>query len=59
MNTSSPIDVSSLPPDLIEPPRDAHGWLAWQPSTGKVWRKVDGEWLQFAEAQKLIEERRQ
>lgn len=57
MNISS-IDVSNLPAKMTEPPSDARGWFAWQPSTGKVWRKVAGEWLQFAEAQKLLEERR-
>jgi hypothetical protein len=51
------IDVSNLPPDLTEPPKDARGWVAFQPSTGKAWRKLDGEWLPIAEAQRLIEER--
>ncbi|SFU59248.1 hypothetical protein [Bradyrhizobium arachidis] len=38
------IELHNLPPDLAAPPPDAKGWLAYQPSTRKVWWKIDGEW---------------
>ncbi|WP_157461016.1 MULTISPECIES: hypothetical protein [Bradyrhizobium] len=53
------IELHKLPPDVSEPPREARGWVAFQPSTGKIWQKVDGEWLRSAEANALIEARKQ
>ncbi|UFW82880.1 hypothetical protein BjapCC829_23105 [Bradyrhizobium barranii] len=52
------IEANNIPARLSEPPRDVRGWLAWQPSTGKAWRKVDGKWLPIAEANALIEARK-
>ncbi|WP_431014682.1 hypothetical protein [Bradyrhizobium pachyrhizi] len=51
------IDPSNLPPELAEPPQDAPGWIAFQLSTAKVWRKLNGKWLPIAEAQELIRNR--
>jgi len=51
------IDVSNLPPDLTEPPPGAKGNYAFQPSTGKIWRKLNGEWLPIADARKRIKAR--
>jgi len=51
------INLGALPPDLNEPPNDARGWLAFQPSSGKVWWKISGQWLSIDEALKHIEER--
>lgn len=51
------IELHNLPPEIIEPPKDAIGLVAFQPSTGKTWQKVDGEWLLSAEANALIEAR--
>lgn len=39
------INLSNLPPDLTEPPPEAKSWLAYQPSSGKFWWRIDGEWL--------------
>ena len=44
-----------IPPELFAPPRDAPGWIAFQPSTGNIWRKVSGEWLRISEAMSEIE----
>lgn len=44
------ISLGNLPPQLTEPPQDARGWLAFQPSTGRVWWKIDGKWLPIDEA---------
>ncbi|UPT93859.1 hypothetical protein J4G48_0031610 [Bradyrhizobium barranii subsp. apii] len=52
------INLGNLPPELTEPPADARGTLAFQPSTGKVWRKVDGQWFRIEEALKRIEEKK-
>lgn len=52
------IELHNLPPELSEPPKDARGWIALQPSTGKMWRKLDGKWLPIAEANALIEARK-
>lgn len=55
------IELNNLPPDLTEPPPDAPdacGWLAFQPSTCKVWWKIDGKWLPIAEALALREARK-
>ncbi|WP_445222133.1 hypothetical protein ACKWRH_20885 [Bradyrhizobium sp. Pa8] len=49
------INLGALPPELTEPPPGAYGWIAFQPSTGKVWRKVDGKWLRITEALERIE----
>lgn len=46
------INLGALPPDLTEPPSDARGWLAFQPSSSKVWWKIKGEWLPIDEALK-------
>ncbi|WP_181769850.1 hypothetical protein [Bradyrhizobium sp. UNPF46] len=51
------IELHNLPPELTEPPRDAIGLVALQPSTGKIWQKVDGEWLPSAEANAILEAR--
>ncbi|MGY4313722.1 hypothetical protein [Bradyrhizobium sp. JR3.5] len=51
------IDPSNIPQELTEPPSEAAGWLAFQPTSGKVWRKLDGTWLPIAEARKLIDQR--
>ncbi|WP_181769460.1 hypothetical protein [Bradyrhizobium sp. UNPA324] len=51
------IELHNLPPDVTEPPADACGLVAFQPSTGKTWQKVDGKWLPSAEANALIESR--
>ena len=59
MTCSTKINLGSLPPDMTEPPPDARCWLAWQPSTGKAWRKVDGKWLPIAEANAIVEARKQ
>ncbi|RXH41060.1 hypothetical protein [Bradyrhizobium zhanjiangense] len=54
----SNVELHNLPLDLSAPPPDARGWLAFQPSTEKAWRKVDGKWLPIAEANALIEARK-
>ncbi|MCD9898135.1 hypothetical protein QIH85_43015 [Bradyrhizobium japonicum] len=51
------LNLGNLPPDMTEPPPDARGWIAFQPTTGKVRRKVDGEWLRIEEALARIEAR--
>lgn len=51
------IQPNNIPSDLSEPPPDARGWLALQPSSGKIWWKLDGKWLPIAEARALIETR--
>lgn len=53
------IELHNLPPELAEPPADARGSLAWQPSTGKAWRKIDGKWLPIAEANEVAAARKQ
>ncbi|MBB4391823.1 hypothetical protein GGD62_000891 [Bradyrhizobium sp. ERR14] len=53
------IDLHNLPPELTEPHHDARGWLAWQPSKDKAWRKLDGKWLPIAEANAIVEARKQ
>lgn len=53
------INLGSLPPNMTEPPKDARGWLAFQPSTGKVWWKIEGEWLPIDEALARREARKQ
>lgn len=55
---SMKIELHNLPPDLSEPPKNARGWLAWQPSTGKAWRKIDGEWLPIEEANAIAAARK-
>ncbi|WP_354200125.1 hypothetical protein [Bradyrhizobium sp. JR4.1] len=52
------LELGSLPPEFAEPPAGARGWLAFQPSTGKVWRKLDGVWLRIEEALARIEARK-
>ncbi|MFK4507083.1 hypothetical protein LPJ38_26810 [Bradyrhizobium daqingense] len=52
------VDLHNLPPELTEPPADARGWLAWQPSTGNAWRRVDGVWLPIAEANAIVKARK-
>lgn len=52
------VELHNLPPELTEPPRDAIGLVAFQPSTGRIWQKVDGRWLPSAEANALIESRK-
>jgi hypothetical protein len=52
------INLGNLPPDMTEPPPDACGWLAFQPSTGRVWWKIDGKWLPIEEALALREARK-
>ncbi|WP_167772341.1 hypothetical protein [Bradyrhizobium frederickii] len=52
------MDRGIVPPELSEPPPDARGWIAWQPSTGKAWRKIDGKWLPIAEANAIVETRK-
>ncbi|WP_314960954.1 hypothetical protein [Bradyrhizobium cosmicum] len=60
MSTSDQkIELHNLPPELTEPPPDARGLVAFQPSTGRTWQKVDGKWLPSAEANALIEARKQ
>jgi hypothetical protein len=51
------VDLGNLPPDLTEPPPDANGWLAFQPSTSKVWWGIGGVWLRIEEALALREAR--
>ncbi|WP_154694131.1 hypothetical protein CIT37_41795 [Bradyrhizobium ottawaense] len=51
------IELHNLPPELTEPPADAIGLVAFQPSTGKTWQKVDGVWLPSAEANAILEAR--
>ncbi|MGY4370745.1 hypothetical protein ACVW1A_006810 [Bradyrhizobium sp. LB1.3] len=51
------INPNNLPPDMTAPPPDARGWLAFQPSSGKIWWKLNGEWLPIAKARALIESR--
>ncbi|SCB33875.1 hypothetical protein GA0061098_1006176 [Bradyrhizobium shewense] len=58
MTCSIKIELHDLPPELTEPPPDARGWLAWQPLTCKAWRKLDGKWLPIAEANAIVEARR-
>ncbi|MGY4411959.1 hypothetical protein ACVWW4_003695 [Bradyrhizobium sp. LB7.1] len=53
------IELHNLPPEVAEPPPDACGLVAFQPSTGKIWQKVDGKWLPTAEANALIDARKQ
>lgn len=52
------IELHNLPPELAEPPKEARGWIAFQPATGMAWRKVTGKWLPIAEANALIEARK-
>lgn len=52
------INLNNLPPELTEPPPDARGWLAFQPSTAKIWWKIDGKWLPIEEALALREARK-
>ncbi|WP_441280130.1 hypothetical protein [Bradyrhizobium sp. 63_E2_N1_3] len=52
------LNLGNLPPELTEPPPQARGWIAFQPSTGKVWRRVDGVWLRIEEALARIEARK-
>ncbi|UPJ27082.1 hypothetical protein [Bradyrhizobium sp. CW1] len=51
------IELHNLPADLAEPPREAIGLVSFQPSTGKIWQKVNGEWLPSAEANAILEAR--
>ncbi|UPK16100.1 hypothetical protein [Bradyrhizobium sp. 131] len=53
------IELGNLPPEFTEPPPDVRGWLAFQPSTGKAWRKIDGKWLPIAEANAIANARKQ
>ncbi len=53
------VELHNLPADLTEPPPDARGWLAFQPSTGKAWRRVDRMWRPIAEANAILEARKQ
>ncbi|MDI3564941.1 hypothetical protein [Bradyrhizobium sp. Arg816] len=53
------IELHNLPPEMTEPPPERRGWLAWQPSIGKAWRKVDGKWLPIAEANAIANARKQ
>jgi hypothetical protein len=50
------IDPANLPPELTEPPADAYGNYAFQPSSGRVWQKWYGKWLPITEALKRIRE---
>ncbi|WFT91416.1 hypothetical protein QA633_23930 [Bradyrhizobium barranii] len=52
------VNLGNLPPHMAEPPPDARGQYAFQPTTGKVWRKVDGQWLRIEEALARIEARK-
>ncbi|MFK4538035.1 hypothetical protein ABIA00_006218 [Bradyrhizobium ottawaense] len=52
------LNLGNLPPDLTEPPQDARGTLAFQPLTGRVWRRVDGQWFRIEEALARIETRK-
>ncbi|MFK4537930.1 hypothetical protein ABIA00_006113 [Bradyrhizobium ottawaense] len=52
------LNLGNLPPEMTEPPPDARGWIAFQPSTGRCWRKLDGEWLRIEEALARIEARK-
>jgi hypothetical protein len=58
MTCSTKINLGNLPPELTEPPLGAYGTFAFQPSTGKVWRKVDGKWFRIEEALARIEARK-
>ncbi|WP_194393640.1 hypothetical protein [Bradyrhizobium sp. CCBAU 51765] len=55
--TTAP-EFHNLPPELGEPPKEARGWIAFQPATGKAWRKIAGKWLPIVEANALIEARK-
>lgn len=52
------INLGNLPPELTEPPPDARGWLAFQPSSGKIWWRLSGKWLPIAEALALRQTRK-
>lgn len=51
------IDLANLPPELSEPPTDARGNYAFQPSTWRIWQRVDGVWLRIGDAQERIDAR--
>ncbi|MBH5369907.1 hypothetical protein [Bradyrhizobium glycinis] len=53
------VELHNLPPDLSAPPPHACGWLAFQHSSGKAWRKIDGAWLPIDEANAIAEARKQ
>lgn len=53
------VELHNLPPEFGEPPAGARGWIAWQPSTGKAWRKLDGKWLPIDEANAIAAARKQ
>lgn len=58
MSSVSQVKFWQVPPEATAPAPDARGWICWQPSTGKVWRKIDGKWLPIAEANEIAEARR-
>lgn len=58
MSTSQTVELHNLPAELAEPPQDAVGWIAWQPTTGKAWRRIDGKWLPIAEANAIAATRK-
>lgn len=39
-----------LPPNLSEPPADLEGRLAFCPTAGKTWMRIDGKWVPLTEA---------
>ena len=52
------IDLGNLPPDMTEPPPDAYGNLAFQPSSGKAWWKLNDKWVRAEEALAHFEARK-
>lgn len=52
------IDLSNLSPEMSAPPAGAKGCFAFQPSTGRIWNKLDGEWLPIKEAHSRICQKR-
>jgi len=45
----SPLGYFELAPGIDEPRKGLPGLLAYQPSTGKSWRKINGEWQPIGE----------